>query len=69
MARPIDYDAIDGKPVDILFLLLIPVDKGNEHVAALAAVSRSMRDEGNLAAVRKAGNPSTLIEALAETGT
>ncbi len=64
LARPIDYDAIDGKPVDILFLLLIPVDKGNEHVAALAAVSRSMREEANLAAVRKAGNPSALIEAL-----
>ncbi len=65
LAKPIEYEAIDGKPVDILFLLLIPSDKGNEHVAALAAVSRSMRDEGNLAAVRKAGNPSALFDALA----
>ncbi len=64
LAKPIEYEAIDGKPVDILFLLLIPVDRGNDHVAALAAVSRTMRDEGNLATVRKAGNPALLFEAL-----
>ena len=69
LAKPIDYDAIDGKPVDVLFLLLIPVDKGTEHVAALAAVSRSMREEANLAAVRKAGNPAALVEALSATAT
>ena len=41
--RPIDYDAIDGRPVDLIFLLLIP---GNtrEHVKALAAISRRLRD-------------------------
>jgi PTS system nitrogen regulatory IIA component len=41
--RPIDYDAIDGRPVDLVFLLLIP---GNtrDHLAALAAISRCLRD-------------------------
>ena len=41
--QPIDYDAIDGQPVDLVFLLLIP---GNtrEHLKALAAISRRLRD-------------------------
>jgi PTS system nitrogen regulatory IIA component len=64
LARPIDYRAIDEKPVDILFLLLIPIDKGDEHVAALAAVSRSMREESVLDLVRKAKNSPALWDAL-----
>ncbi len=64
LAKPIDYEAIDEKPVDILFLLLIPIAKGNEHVSALAAVSRSMREQLVLDAVRKAGSSSALLDAL-----
>ena len=67
LAKPIDYQAIDEKPVDILFLLLIPVDKGNEHVAALAAVSRSMREQRVLDSVRNAANASALMDALVES--
>jgi PTS system nitrogen regulatory IIA component len=67
LAKPIEYEAIDGKPVDILFLLLIPTDKGNDHVAALAAVSRAMREAATLTEVRKAGNATRLFEALAAT--
>ena len=65
LAKPIDYEAIDGKPVDVLFLLLIPAAAGNDHVAALAAVSRAMRDEENLAAIRKAENTARLFDLLA----
>ena len=65
LAKPIEYEAIDGKPVDILVLLLIPNDKGNQHVAELAAVSRSMRDETVLRMIRKAGSPSALFDLLA----
>ena len=64
LAKPVEFEAIDGKPVDILFLLLVPPDKGNEHVAALAAVSRSMRDDGVLRAIRKAGSPQALYDFL-----
>ena len=66
LARPIDFEAIDGKPVDVLVLLLIPPDKGNDHVAALATVSRSMREESTLRAIRKAGSAAVLFEALAQ---
>jgi len=40
LAEPIDYKAIDGQPVDMVFLLLSPPDAGAEHLKALAAVSR-----------------------------
>jgi PTS system nitrogen regulatory IIA component len=44
LAKPVDFDAIDGKPVDLVFVLLIPSDATTPHVAALAAISRSFRD-------------------------
>ena len=68
LAKPIEYDAIDLKPVDVLFLLLIPVDKGTEHVKALAAVSRSMREDAVMTMVRKAGSGAALFDALEALG-
>ena len=41
--RPIDYDAIDGQPVDLVFLLLMPPNS-KWHLQALAAISRRLRD-------------------------
>ncbi len=66
LAKPIAYDAIDRKPVDVLFMLLSPEANGGTHVAALAAISRSMRDDETLRAVRKAGSPAALMNVLAE---
>src|SRR5205085_3528076 len=44
LARPIDFQAIDERPVDLVFLLLIPQNAEAAHVAVLAAISRRMRD-------------------------
>ena len=65
LAKPIEYEAIDRKPVDILFLLLIPNNKGISHVAELAAVSRAMREDAVLRMIRAAGNPAALLQELA----
>ena len=54
LARPIEYDSIDGKPVDLVFLLLMPAGADTNSVAALAAVSRRFRDEDCVARLRKA---------------
>lgn len=43
LAEPLRYKAIDGAPVDLVFLLLSPPDAGAEHLKALAAVSRIAR--------------------------
>jgi PTS system nitrogen regulatory IIA component len=54
LARPIDFEAIDGKPVDLAFVLLQPSDSASAHVTALAAISRKFREGGLVAKLRKA---------------
>ena len=54
LAEPIDYKAIDGQPVDLVFLLLSPPDAGAEHLKALAAVSRVTRHAPTLEKLRGA---------------
>jgi PTS system nitrogen regulatory IIA component len=54
LAEPIDYKAIDGQPVDLVFLLLSPPDAGAEHLKALAAVSRVVRHAPTLEKLRGA---------------
>ncbi len=44
LERPVDFDAIDDQPVDLIFLLLAPASCGAEHLKALAKVSRMLRD-------------------------
>lgn len=58
--RPVDYDAIDGKPVDLVFLLLSPTQGTNEHLAALAAVSRRLRDRAVADSIRAATDPERI---------
>ena len=64
LARPIDFDAIDERPVDLVFLLLIPNNAGNEHVAALAAISRRMRDQDLVQRLRKAASAGEIYTVL-----
>jgi len=44
LEKPIDFDAIDEQPVDLVFLLLAPEGAGADHLKALARVSRLLRD-------------------------
>ena len=43
--RPIDFEAMDGQPVDLIFLLLAPEGAGADHLKALARVSRLLKDK------------------------
>lgn len=61
LAHPIDFQAIDELPVDIVFLLLSPLDAGADHLKALARVSRQLRDRGFVAKLRGAGSPDALF--------
>lgn len=54
LAKPLDFDAIDGKPVQLVFVLLIPAETSVPHVAALAAISRRFRDAAVVGRLRKA---------------
>jgi PTS system nitrogen regulatory IIA component len=42
--RPIDFEAIDGQPVDLVFLLLAPETAGADHLRALSRIARVLRD-------------------------
>jgi len=44
LERPVDFDALDGQPVDLIFLLLAPEGAGADHLKALARVARLLRD-------------------------
>ena len=61
--RPIDYEAIDARPVDLVFLLLIP-SNSKEHLHALAAISRRLRDQEVATNLRGAKSPREVYEAL-----
>ncbi len=54
LGRPVPFEAVDGQPVDLFFVLLIPARAGDDRVAALAAIARRMRDAATLAAIRAA---------------
>ncbi len=66
LARPIDYAAIDGRQVDLVFLLLSPAD--GAHLAALAAMSRRLRDKAVAAAIRAAPDAEALRALLTDAG-
>ncbi len=55
--RPIDFEALDGEPVDIAFLLLAPEGAGADHLKALAQVARVLREPGMLGSIRLPGMP------------
>ena len=64
LAAPIDYKAVDGQPVDLVFLLLSPPDAGAEHLKALAAVSRLVRHGGIVEKLRGARSRDALAAVL-----
>ncbi len=65
LAQPIDFGAIDGMPVDLVFMLLSPPDAGADHLKALASVSRSLRNTQNLAKLRGARSRDAIYALLA----
>jgi PTS system nitrogen regulatory IIA component len=65
LKAPIEFDAIDGQAVDIVFVLLLPAAAETAQIGALAQVARTLRPEENLARLRAARNTSELYSAIA----
>jgi PTS system nitrogen regulatory IIA component len=63
---PVEYDAVDGAPVDILFALFAPVDAGAEHLRALARVARLLRQSELREQVRHARTTEAIYALLAQ---
>ena len=64
VGEPVEYKAIDGKPVDLVFLLLSPPDAGADHLKALAAISRVTRNGATLEKMRGARSRDALAAVL-----
>lgn len=64
LAHPIAFDAIDGVPVDLAFLLLVPAAQSTGSVAALAAVSRVFRGNDQVRRLRSAPDSGTAYGVL-----
>ena len=68
LARPIDFAALDGEPVDIVYVLLSPEKDGADHLKALAAISRLLRDETLLTRLRGARDADAAAALLSQHG-
>ncbi|MEM8798769.1 MAG: PTS IIA-like nitrogen regulatory protein PtsN [Pseudomonadota bacterium] len=66
LAEPIDFDAVDGEPVDLICLLLAPASAGAEHLKALACVARLLRDQNMCDKLRGSGEADALYALLTD---
>jgi PTS system nitrogen regulatory IIA component len=64
LKQPIEFDAIDGQPVDMVFVLLLPANAESEQLGALALVARMLRSSETLGRLRRARNASELYSAI-----
>jgi PTS system nitrogen regulatory IIA component len=63
--RPIDFEALDGQPVDLIFLLLAPENAGADHLKALARIARLLRDPDTIRLLRDSTDREALYAVLA----
>jgi PTS system nitrogen regulatory IIA component len=66
LEKPINFEALDGQQVDILFLLLAPEGAGADHLKALARVARVLREPGLIERVRATKDATALYAIMTE---
>ena len=69
LEKPVDFDALDGEQVDLVFLLLAPEDAGADHLKALSRVARALRDPAVAQKLRKSRDASALFALLTQATT
>ncbi|MFT5117161.1 MAG: PTS system nitrogen regulatory IIA component [Kiritimatiellia bacterium] len=67
LEKSIDFDAIDSRPVDVIFVLLVPEDANENHLKTLAKIAETFSDEKILSSVRHATNNDELLQAVQST--
>ncbi len=67
LEQPVEFQAIDDQPVDLIFLLLAPESAGADHLKALARVSRLLRDKSVCKKLRGTDTPDGLFAILTES--
>jgi PTS system nitrogen regulatory IIA component len=66
LATPVDFDSVDGQPVDLVFVLLAPDHAGADHLKALARISRLLRDPAVVDKLRGTAEAESLYAILTE---
>ena len=64
LERPIDFDAVDDQPVDIVFMLLAPIGSGADHLKALSRVARVLREDKVVDALRETRDADKIYDVL-----
>ena len=64
LGKAIDFAAIDGAPVDVVFLLLLPAAPSGDQLNALADVARKLRDPVRVITLRRAASAAELYQAI-----
>ncbi len=63
---PVDFESVDNKPVDLVFLLLVPEEAGADHLKALARLSRLLRDETVASDLRHAKDATEIYNLICQ---
>lgn len=66
LSDPLDFDSVDGRPVDLVAFLLAPEDSAGAHLRALARVSRTLRREENRSRLRSAPDALSAFTILSD---
>ncbi len=66
LGKAVDFDSVDGQPVDLVFVLLAPEHAGADHLKALAKISRLLRDPAVVAKLRGTDDAEGLYAILTE---
>lgn len=69
LEKPIDFEALDDAPVDLIFLLIAPENAGADHLNALSRVARALRDQSLIATLRSTRDPSALYSIIVRSPT
>ena len=64
--HPIEFDALDDQPVDLVFLLLAPEDAGADHLKALSKIARMLRNGDTVTRLRAARDAETIYSVMTE---
>jgi PTS system nitrogen regulatory IIA component len=65
LARPIDFEAVDGEPVDLVMMLFMPEQAGGDQIKALSRIAKVARDEATVNALRNAASADEVTKILA----
>jgi len=66
LSEPMDFDSVDGRPVDLVAFLLAPADAAGAHLRALARISRQLRREENRSRLRSAPDALSAFTILSD---